>query len=86
METYGYKSRTVHTLTKVFDEETIDFPEDSSITCKLIYDSLRPATNSSILILSQSFVGFEFDNDTNSINTYPLESGSRTSHFMKVFK
>ena len=38
------------------------------------------------MIVSQSFVGFKFDNDTKEIETFPLESGSRALHQMKVFK
>lgn len=51
-----------------------------------MYDSTKPATQDDIVFVSKSYLGFQYNNDTKSIETYPLESGERDIHQMKIFK
>jgi hypothetical protein len=52
----------------------------------LLYDNTKPATPDDIVFVSKSYVGFKYDNETKSIDTYPLESGERDIHQMKIYK
>jgi hypothetical protein len=65
--TYGYNTKALHTLISnvSVEENLINYPSDSKLTCRILYDDLNINTGDSMLIKTFSFLGYVFDNHTN---------------------